>query len=270
LLSLLGILGMCAIASLNAYVDILIRKDTEIERKSQAIVENILQVMMSEEQFINTRDSSLSTADAARRASLRNSISDVHSLATDEEIRALAEDIIRLEGENSAISTSMQKNISLMDQGKAQLSGQIQEIRRLLNLIINAIDEEETDILMTGEFLNPFKKELRSELKDFRMLWSEILLNIQNLFLFSDTDAYEKLKQAMKERRKLKFQNAVSLLRGVDSPEFNASWKKAETHLPQTDPLETSLFAQWKENKALMLQSKETSEKVRAIALKIA
>ncbi|MDM8525236.1 methyl-accepting chemotaxis protein [Desulfococcaceae bacterium HSG8] len=270
LLSLLGILGMCAIAALNSYVDVLARRDSAIQRKSQVIVKDILQVMMIEEKFINTRDRSLLPANAKRRASLRNSISDMHSTAADDGIRALAEDIIRFEKENAAIFSSMEKNISLMDQGKAQLNAQIQAVSKLLIQIIHAIDEEETDIMMTGAFLNPFKKDLRSELKDFRILWSEILLNIQNLFLFSDTDKYEKVKQAIKERKELKLQNAASLLIAVNSTEINASWEKTEEHLPKIDHLETALFAHWKENKVLMPRLEETGEKVQAVALEIA
>jgi methyl-accepting chemotaxis protein len=270
LLSLLGIFGTCAVAGIHKYLNASNNTNLEIGRKSQAIVGNILQVMMTEEKFINSGNKSLLSDYEGYQKQLRKTITEVKSLADEDAIKELAEKIIQLETEHAEIFQSMYKNLVFMDNDKKALRLRIERIRELIYSIVQSVDTEEAKLMTAGDTLGMSKSTLRAEVKDFKGLWNEILLNLQGLFLFSEDTNYEAMRKDIETQINIKKRNIRAFLKSINEDEFLRLWKEVEDYLPELHKLETSLVNERKKNNELMIKLEETGVEVQKAALDIA
>lgn len=270
LLPFLGIIGMCLIVGVNLYTESSKTREMEVSRESQLIARSVLEVMMIEEGFINSSSEQLLKDYEDQRKSLSRAMSGISSISSDNNVLSLAEDIIRKEDEHAGVFTSMVANITHINKAREEMAGKFEQSNASVNKVIGSINYEETMLGMEGEFLDLSKAGLRMEIKDFLMFANERLLNIQNLFLFSDSDKYLEAGKDIEKRLKLSKNNIKILLTSIKSPEYDSEWKRVEEILPVTEKLEGSIYTAWGKNRELMAGLKQTGHDMQDAAAKIA
>ncbi len=270
LLSLLGILGICAIVFVSNYLIFKINANIEVGRNSQAVVQGILQLMMTEEKFINSKRKNILSDYEKLGMELEKTVSDFRSLATDDRMKELTRNIIKVEKDHAAVFHLIENNFMIMNKNKEAFNADIQKVLDILNGIVASINDEDVVLMTAGEVIEPFKLELRSEIKDFITLWNGRLLNVQKLFLISENDNYLKTKKNINDEMGVRTKNLKEIFQAVNSSEFNILWEKAQEYLPVINQLEDSLFNDWTKNRKLMAKLEETGIKVQNVALEIA
>ncbi|QTA92096.1 methyl-accepting chemotaxis protein [Desulfonema magnum] len=268
-LSALGIIGMSFIASLNSYLDYSIQKDMKLGRKSQMIAQETLHLLMIEANFINTNTPELLPEHKKLQKNLKRIVSEVESGTDNNRIRMLAEHIIRLEKLRSGLFQSMAESMSEIYKNKESLSLNVHHLNSHLDKVAGSISYEETMLMIEGASLDVSKAGLRSEIKNFMLLWYRKLLNIQEVFLFSDIHKYDKIRQDLENDLKLKEENIITILETLNIGELNNAWRIADEYLPKISELEMSVIAEWKKNKELMAKLEDTATEVRNAALHI-
>ena len=248
----------------------MINLNSKIGQRSQVVVQSILQIMIIEEKFISKNDRKVLSEYETLQKDMRETISDINLLTMDGTIRQLSDKIISLQNNHAIVFKSVEKNISVMNKNKESLNTKIQQISDILNNVIRSVDKQEAELMMTGELLGPLTIELRYEIKNFKTLWNETLLNIQRLLLFSETDQYGETKKNINEKQNVNKKNVEMLLQTVNNAEFDKFWQKMNEYLPEINQLEDSLFADWKKNRELLIKLEEIGTKVRITTLSIA
>ncbi len=90
MLCLIGITGMGTIAFFNKYLEVSKLQSAHLGDQSQQIDVGILEIMMSEEKFINTTDNKLLTGIKQSRENLREKILDIEASANHKEINNIS------------------------------------------------------------------------------------------------------------------------------------------------------------------------------------
>ena len=270
-LSLIGIVGILAIAVINIYADILRNKESELLKTSQEVVRGILKEMALEEKYIFSNNAAMLSEHKKYHDDLRKSIVAMNSLAADNKIKNLGKGIVSLEEEHNKIFQLIQNNINVINDSKESLNKEIRQMRDMVWKIVDAINDEESKaMLYTGKTFDSFRSDLRAELKDVINIQNETLLNIQELLLFSDITKYREMKKMISGKVEKKIINVQNVLQAVHSEEFNAIWGKVQEQFPQTDRIEETLQNGWFENRELMLNLEKKSSQLEMSALEIA
>ncbi|MCP4106863.1 MAG: hypothetical protein GY749_15210 [Desulfobacteraceae bacterium] len=257
---------MLAVAILNHFLIVSINNNLAVERLSKTIVMNIFQLMLAEEKFISSNDPQLLSEYDITEKNLKQSVSDIQSIADNETIKSLAKKIEKLENSHVHLFQLLKDNIILTDNNKKSINETTSAMRDILTSIIVFADNEETSLMKLS---GPHKDKLQSETKDFIALCNEIYLNLQNLLIFSDVKKYEETRKHIQEKLQLKNNNLEALFEAINSSEFNTLWGKVKIHFSKISELEEELFRKSEENKYLFLKLKENNEKVRKTAMEI-
>lgn len=270
LLSALGIIGMTFIAGVNKYLTYSVARYAEVGRENQVIAQEILQMMMIGEQLINNSSNRelLSEHEDIQKV-LREHISEAMHHADDDRIKILTDELIGFEKKHTDIFESAIRNISKIQTDREELALRIHRLNNHLNKMIGSVNYEETMLMTEGDSLDISKAGLRTELKNFMIIFYRRLLNIQEIFLFSDINKYTETRKRLEKDSELKESNIKTVLETSDFAELNEFWKKAEKNLPGIYELEDSIVAEWKENRKFMLRLKESGVRMQQTALNI-
>jgi methyl-accepting chemotaxis protein len=269
ILPVLGIVGMGVIASVNKYLDSNKGRDIAVGRESQAASGGIVKMMLIEEQFVNRHDKALLAEYKGHQAGLGKRASDLQSKAVDPEIRNRVDAVIAIEKEHGAIFEQMVQNIESMDKAKAELAARIQQMNASLQKIVGSIDQEDARLITEGEFLDSTKGGARKEISTFLGVGNEKLLNIQNLLLFSDVKQFKEGKKAVEAKTQLLKRNIDTVLKSINSSEYDEIWKAAEKDMPVIAKAEDVLFKEWEKNQDLSARLKQTGTQVQQTAEEI-
>ena len=268
---MLVILGVIGVAGLSGFAKYSAEKKntyTSVLKQSQTVETLMLQIMMAEEKFINTLDSKeLSGLDDYRRG-LNEALTRIKSFDVGSGITSDASEMSQTEAEHARIFQNMAKGLDDISKAKADLFAKIESASANGKKVIDTIESEEALLNMKGEFLPFDKNALRKELSDVLVLFSDRIMNIQDLLLHGDASKYHQARQAIEKKVDLKKKNVgltVSTMK-----EFNQSWKVSESLLSEIVRIEDAIFDQWGKNndyqKALRLTATQIQQKSKNIS----
>ncbi len=268
-LALVGIIGMCVIAGANKYTESNKQFQMAIFNKSDDIIKNILQGMVFEEQFLSNPDPALLEKHAVTHDTIKRLASQIQSQSKNSAIIEFARQIVQKEQEHITIFNEVVSNVSAINTAQNQIIRDIQSMYDILTRIVSDIDQEEANLTLEGEVLDSLKGNLRFEFKDFMIYWGEKLINIQNLFLISDPEAYLSTKEKIDGNIQLKQTNIKPVLSVIDSDEFNAKWAEIEQFISKITVLEETVFSLWETNRASLIRLNAAAQGMRDISNKI-
>ena len=264
-----GILGMGVLVGVNKVLDLKKNNEIQVGSESQEIRTGILRVLQTEEAYINGRDEEKLETYAVLRDALEQTVASIRSKAADREVEGLAGEIARLEEENAKAFSSVVDIIHRMDRDMAEMNRLIQEMNDVMGGIVSAIDNEETMMMIEGNFLDQTKSGLRWEFKDFLTYGREKILSVFRLLLFSSMDDYRKTGELLQEKRRIKENNINTMVEAAKEKTYTDGWKTVQAILPEIDRLEASIVAGWEENRILTETLKQTGGAVQEAAGKI-
>ena len=248
----IGTVGMCILIGVYKYLDYSKNNAIELERRTQSIARNVLKILSVEEQYMNRHNEALLSTYQEVQKSLKNDMVWVAGATENERIESLGGKMIDLEKRHQDLFQTIVKNIEFMDGTMVTLGNRSAEMNDIFSRIIQAIDIDETDLVMEGESLGAGKAGIRKEIKVFRGHGNERMLTILKLFLFSDLKKYEEERNLLAKNLILATKNVNRVIEAVGDDNFTKKWMDARNILPEVDGLEEEIVSTWKNNLGIM------------------
>lgn len=271
LLAVVGIVGMLTIAAVNKYLDMSKNQAIEIGRMSQGISGLALQSMLIEEQFINSNKQELLKEWEKIQKDLSSLIAETKSAASDINISHHVEKIVEVEKSHGQTFASVSEIIFKINELRLSLNEKANKVNSELGQVVKTIDVEEVDLILEGRQLDTNLKSVRDEVKKFINFLDKKVLNVQNLFIYSDNTAYEAAKKVNSDGIKLVFDNISTVLKFLkgQASEYTAKWENTSQVWPQIAQMDDSIYDLWNKNRILQSKLKETSKELQETALSI-
>ncbi len=252
LILVIGAVGMCILAGVYKYLDYSKNKAINLERKTNAISQNILKILGIEAQYLKQHNKILLSSHQSINKSLKKDMVYVAEVTADEKIASLAEKMISLENNHQGLFQDMVKDIEFMDLKKAVFIEKMSEMSAIVNQIIQNIDTDDNELMLEGGSLDTATIGTRKELRDFRLFGNERLVTILNLLLFAELKKYDDAKALIAKDLTLVKKNVDMVIDGVENINYKKLWLNAKEILFKTDLLEKEVVDSWKKNQVLM------------------
>lgn len=270
ILCLVGIVGMGLIAGASQYLEIVTARDMGVGGQSQTLASGILEIMMLEEQFINTHSNGLLQNLQSKRQQLRTTAATIGDQAADDNIKTLARQIAATESNHAQIFDEVARNSAVMNKARDELFDRIGKLNTALMSIITAIDKEEKELMAKDKILDSLKNGARRELKDYTSLNNERLMNIIGTLLFmGQADKYQSNKSGHQTRKEDTENNISTIFDGLGSQEYDTTWLQAQKTMQLVPENEEIIFSAWKKNQVSMPKLKQTAVDVQRAAEQI-
>jgi len=215
---------MIIIAGMNQYLDLVNRSSMNIRNESEASARGILQIMMTEEKYINSGDEKLLSRLEEYRKNLERGVAGIHALSGDGQIKDLAGRVQESERKHAATFALVAKNPGVMNQAKMDFFAGIKKTNGLLKKIVDAIEKEAALLFTRGDFLSMDKSGLRKEIKDLVALRNDNMVNVQELFLYGDPEKFKARNKEIEKQIQFKSKNTQMMLSTINVPEFSQIW----------------------------------------------
>ncbi len=270
LLSILGILGMSAIAEVNRQLTNIKEVKSEVGNKSRLIVQFTLDNLLIENSFKGRGDHALLEEHKVLSGSIRSAAGQIRATADHESINTLAQSIEKKTDEQEKTFQSIAENTLAVNRNKEALISHIHTLHGLMNRGVVLINEEEASLIIEGDLLDTGKSNLRYEFKDTIMYWNEKLINIQDLFLLSDVERFESSRADLDGKLKANAMNIENVFSAIEYKELSALWEQSRERVPVISRLEDKILDLWKENMDLKATGVKSAAETRQLALDIA
>ena len=172
---------------------------------------------------------------------------DIEARNDQKAIRGMTRSISQMEAKNAEIFKAIIDNLQQVNDNKAAIMTELKTMHGELSSAVASIDQEESELIMEGDVLDPVKSNLRTEFKDFISFWNGKLINIQDLFLQADTKQYHNRNKDLDAMLKLKQNNIEPLVVSIndaleDSPELLNQSPYADGWIIEIKPEDPSQF----------------------------
>ena len=269
LLASIGVIGLLVVAGINIVLDLSMDKDSRVSRNSQEIVRLSLQGILLEEKYINTGDEALISS-INENGSKRQEITPIiKSITKDERVRQSADQIEVMAQKHTKAFANIIDNIAIIDRDRNAITEKMLQLSQNISRVVEAITQEETELMYEGESLDSSKLALRDEFKVLMSAFDQKLLNIQNLFVFNDAKRFEDTRVKFNDKIALTFKNAEPMLKIINSGEFNTIYSDIGNSFTVIDSLETSVFTEWQKNQDMRPALSKSGEQIQQAALDI-
>jgi methyl-accepting chemotaxis protein len=261
---------MCVIAAVGQYLFASFARYSGIGGLSQAVNGYTMEIMLIEEQFINTGQPELLDRLREKQKAMSQALQDIVANSTDMRIDELIGKIENLTKEHIRTFEQIADALVKRNQARDDLANRIGEIAGQINEIVMVINQEEGMLMTTGEFIEPLQASARMEIKALILANNERLLNIfRNLLLFSDEKKYGETRTDLDQQLKLTANNIKTILDSIKSKDYENIWGSALKNLDQVNQLEETLYAEWKKVQELTPGLVKTATDVQSTAVEI-
>jgi methyl-accepting chemotaxis protein len=268
MLVILGVIGVASISGFAKYSAIKKNTYMRVQQQSQTIEAVMLEIMMAEEKFINSLDSTELSGLTEYRKQLGASLTELKSFDVGTEIASDAANMSQTETEHARVFQMLAQGLNDMSKVQADLLANIASVGTHLEKVLAAIENEEAMLLTQGDSLPNEKNELRKEMSDVLVLGSNRMMNIQDLLLHGDSSRYREARQGIDKKLELKKKNislTVPSMKGFVEP-----WQATERLLSEILRTEDAVFDQWTKNKELKKTLQATGVQVQEKSKSIA
>ena len=265
LLAVVGISCLVMIGGFNILINYRTASESKIGEMAQHVSSSVVKLMLVEEKFVRSGEADLLNQYDVIIQNLESQIDRIQQHGTPE-IQKMALETAAVEQNHRQIFKAISQNIVAIEANKSELNQKIQALQGLLADAAAYIDAQETELVTEGDLLDPTMGSLRGELHIFLSDWYVKLLNIRELLLFSDLEAFKKKHAALEDKMKRGQNNLQALLIAVNSSELNRLWKSVLGDIPKIKALQSSMLELWAANKELAKQLEETAQSVQQTA----
>ncbi len=247
-LPIVGIISLVFITGINWYLNGEKTRNMIMGDNVNSLTKGLLNMMILQERFIKTHNKDYLSDIEGYEKRIRSYLKKITGLTDDEGLLSKMRTVKGLEDKNVKIFNNISRNIREMDSFKENLNKARTTVDKLLYGIINAIDQEEANLIMEGEILDSTKSSLRKELMDFKHYQTERMMNLQDLLLFSDIKIYKQKRIKIEKILELKAGNISTLIENIGSDEFSENFSRAREIMKKMKVTEDKLFNLFQEN----------------------
>lgn len=273
LLLLSAIIGMSVLILFHGQKEKRTATSMTLDRDCRHIQAGMLQILLDEEQFINTGNTGFLDPLFLRQKTLESRIQDLRKKSLPPEAEELVTRMSALFQKHSTVFRETADNLAAINREKESLISALAGMNAGIQTILQTIQAEEVELFMEGEHLHGSKQGMRRELNQLSVALSQNFLNLQQLFMSEDVDAYETQRDRLSKEIRLRKKNIQAVLGSLQEKSYASQWQKVTLLF---DPLEThekQAFEQWKTLLALVpelrISGLDISEATDSIVLQI-
>jgi methyl-accepting chemotaxis protein len=269
-LLILGLAIIAIIAVGNWYTSRQKNLGADLLAHGKAIEISVIQTLMLEEQFINRQSAQLlAEIDKASRE-VQDRIAKAREASRDPRITALIDQLNQAQQTHAQQFAAIKTNLEAIDKNRMQVVALEANASELLHKRVEEINAEEASLVMQAEELRPNKAVMRDLVKDQLIAISEKSVNLTDLFLRADYQAYLKKREAIDHKLKLTNTNLQVPLQDEDLKDYRPAVKQVGELLDQAAALEQEVASEWQKNQVLNANLRKAVNEVEKLADDIA
>ena len=245
ILPVIGLLGVLLLQGVNYYVSYRINQTLALERGGVGLGADVSDLLLSEREY-------LAKVDEVSQQNVRKLVERMYVEL--DNMREPAREA-SLEKELSIIrqgSDSLKKTVDAANEAAeyqkinmAEMAKHFQAGEKMLTEAIDAIVQEETELIMMGETLSDNMIALRDEFKGFMVAYLKSRMNLVDLFAFNDSDAYLAAKGELREEMKISRQNVDGMASVAEKESLTSLWEKVKKESDAVLSIEDGLYENW-------------------------
>jgi methyl-accepting chemotaxis protein len=240
-LPVVGILGMLIIAGASHYLDNRKSVFFTLIEQFQRVSTMVHKMHKDEERFLGSTDEDVLALVSQHQIALNGMLAEIANTASAHGMGSASQGIKESVLNHTATFESLIDNVRKMDDITRKLFAAIDQIHEALNNLVEEIDTEEATLFYEGEYLTHDKKGLREEIKDIFALNSQRMLNIQNLFMNRNPQAFENRRLELNALSDQKMVSINVMVSAIQKKSFADGFTQAKSALALIYELEEAL-----------------------------
>ncbi|MBF0100358.1 MAG: methyl-accepting chemotaxis protein [Desulfobacterales bacterium] len=270
LLLVLPLIGIIVTAVFNKYNQSKFESYMVLNQLSNDIRADILQIMLYENQLINTEDKGFLSKIIENQEKLNNTVKLFTTQINQAHLREFIENIKTGIKEHMELFNRISANIEdLANLKKTQMDDIKIFNNQYIGEILKQISIEENELFMTGEQLSGSVKSMQRELNFILVILNKKVMNLQQLFISGNVKEYEDNFKAIDKELSNKIKNAAVIVNSVKKDAFTDLWEKSEKLLEIIKQKEIDIIKCWKLNKEAMPQLLINGDRIKDITYTI-
>lgn len=269
-LLILGLAIIAIIAVGNWYTSRQKNLGADLLAHGKAIEISVIQTLMLEEQFINRQSAQLLAEIGKASRDVQERITKARESSRDPRITDLIDQLNQAQQAHAQQFKAIKANLEAIDNKRMQVVALEANASELLHKMVEEINAEEATLVMQAEELKPNKAVMRDLIKDQLIAISEKSINLTDLFLRADYQAYLKKRETIEHNLKLTKTNLQVPLLDDDLKDYRPAVKQVGELLDQATALEQEVAGEWQKNQVLSADLRKAVVEVQRLADTIA
>ncbi|MCB2188132.1 MAG: hypothetical protein KQJ78_17070 [Deltaproteobacteria bacterium] len=268
----LVILGLAIIAVIslgNWYTAHQKKLGAELLAQSKSIEVDVVQTLMLEEQFINRRSPQLRAKITEASQAIETSIAQARASSHEPATVDLIDQLGEAQKTHFQQFKDIEANLEKIESARKELASLQIKANTLLHKPVEAINQEEAAQQMRAEDLDVMKNALRDSIKDELISLSEQAVNITDLFVLANYEAYMGRRQKIEKALDLTAKNIDVSLKNNTLAAYRADLGQVAGILGQARQMEQTIADEWQKNQKLSKSLREAVAEVQKRAAAI-
>ncbi len=260
MLPLLGVLALFVIKGMDLYIASKVGQASDMGQSASNIAWMMTERVLLETEFLSHADEELYDRIRLQSEKIDQALAEAKALDADGGMQGLLKQVEDAANRHQKTFTEAATAVRSLGAAKAQFNVELSKADELLNNAVNDLTTEKSELIMfQGTDLPETKKALQSGLMEIKGYVSSLMLNVNDLFAFSDAERFEKAAADLSKKMQLSFKNTDGKVVTVDDPKYTEHWKKIKAQFQTTLDAKTTLYDQWKQLQVLVAELGETN-----------
>ena len=245
ILPVIGLLGVFLLQGINYYVNYQTNRALSLERAGAKLGADIADLLFFEREYLSSVNpaskQNVQKLAASVYAALDNMREPAKEASLDNELSQIRRNGDLLGKTVGAANEAAEYQTEQM----AAIAEHFQAGEKMLTEAIDAIVQEETELIMVGDTLPDNMIALRDEFKGFMVAYLKARMNLVNLFAFNDAEAYLAAKEALREELDIGRNNVDGMAVAAGKESLTALWEKIKKESEAVLAIEDGLYDNW-------------------------
>ncbi|MFH1060605.1 MAG: methyl-accepting chemotaxis protein [Pseudomonadota bacterium] len=266
------ILGLAIIAVIsvgNWYAGHQKKLGAELIALSRSIEVSVVQSLMMEEQFINRRSPALQKQIGEAAKGLEDAIAKARAASQQAATIELIDQLAQAQKNHFKQFKEIEANLEAIDKQRKDLAALQLKANELLHKPVEAINQEEANQQMQAQDLDVNKNALRDAIKDELIGLSEKSVNLTDLFVLADYQAYVQRREKIEQALDLTVNNVRVSLKNDILAAYRGDLGQADAIIGQAKQVEERLAGEWQKNQTLSESLRKVVAGVQKVAASI-
>ncbi|QTA88573.1 methyl-accepting chemotaxis protein [Desulfonema magnum] len=263
LLPVLGLLALCLVKGIDLYINIQGNKAVQLSQYGSEIAWYITERMLLETKYITQPSENILKHILEQSKRIDEILKNTEQL----EISIGGQEFINIRDSAKSHRDLFEKVAEVvlgLSKNRASLVFHFNESDDYLKKAIEKIIKEETELtIIQGIDLPKKKVGLRSGLKEIMSYSASSLLNLNELFMFSDRDKFEKEHHALSKNMEISFNNTSGIVLAVNEAGYTDIWKKIVEKRQTIQYTINQVYSEWKQVKLLTAELEKNNTELK-------
>ncbi|SLM29699.1 exported hypothetical protein [Desulfamplus magnetovallimortis] len=265
-ISLLGIIGVIILAMINFKVASTTGKTAQYSQSGNEIMQNVLQIFLLEEKFINNSDEAVAQEIMSKLDGLEQLLDKSQNIDKSNSINKILLEIRALTDAHKSVLKDLIYEVLTLTELSIDICKHFDISTDVLMMIINKLNDDEAELALTVDELPQIKASLRDQTSQFLGIFQSVVVALKTLFLNNDGEQFIQKRDALIEILNEKRVNTKAQISVVNEKIYTDWWSQIEKELDEITPLLNNIYDHWQKREeqkrelfknSMLIQEKE-------------